>query len=62
MVWQPAPVDDQAGWTKRDAAVVWHGFTQMSSYTDNEPVVVDRPEGHELIDVNGRRYLATQPW
>ena len=42
---------------KRDAAVVWHGFTQMSSYADNAPVVVDRADGNELIDVDGRRYL-----
>ena len=44
-------------WVKRDAAVVWHGFTQMSSYPDDGPVVVERAEGHELIDVDGNRYL-----
>lgn len=45
------------GWVERDAAVVWHGFTQMATYADNEPIVVERGEGHELIDVDGRRYL-----
>jgi adenosylmethionine-8-amino-7-oxononanoate aminotransferase len=49
--------DDRRGWVDRDAAVVWHGFTQMSCYADNEPVVVERAEGHELVDVHGRRYL-----
>ena len=44
-------------WVKRDAAVVWHGFTQMSTYGDNAPVIVDRAEGRELIDVDGKRYL-----
>lgn len=44
-------------WIRRDAAVVWHGFTQMSCYADNAPVMVDRAEGRELIDVDGRRYL-----
>ncbi len=44
-------------WIARDAASVWHGFTQMSSYADNAPIVVERAEGHELIDVDGRRYL-----
>jgi adenosylmethionine-8-amino-7-oxononanoate aminotransferase len=44
-------------WVARDAAVVWHGFTQMASYADNAPVVVDRAEGHEVVDVDGRRYL-----
>src|SRR5205807_4233803 len=46
-----------ADWVARDAAVVWHGFTQMSCYADNEPVIVERGEGRELIDVDGRRYL-----
>ena len=32
-------------WAERDAAVVWHGFTQMASYLENEPIVVDRAEG-----------------
>lgn len=44
-------------WVARDAAVVWHGFTQMATFADNEPVIVERAEGHELIDVNGKRYL-----
>jgi adenosylmethionine---8-amino-7-oxononanoate aminotransferase len=46
-----------AGWIARDAAVVWHGFTQMSAFAGNEPVIVERAEGRELIDVRGRRYL-----
>ena len=46
-----------ADWVARDAAVVWHGFTQMSCYADNDPIIVDRAEGRELIDVDGRRYL-----
>jgi len=48
---------DPQSWAERDAAVVWHGFTQMSCYVDNEPVIVERAEGHELIDVDGNRYL-----
>ncbi len=44
-------------WVARDAAVVWHGFTQMASYPDNMPVLVDRAEGHEVVDVDGRCYL-----
>src|SRR5262249_6830584 len=38
-------------WAKRDAAVVWHGFTQMASYTENAPVIVESADGHELVDV-----------
>jgi adenosylmethionine-8-amino-7-oxononanoate aminotransferase len=44
-------------WVERDAAVVWHGFTQMDTYAEHEPVIVDHAEGHELVDVDGRRYL-----
>jgi adenosylmethionine---8-amino-7-oxononanoate aminotransferase len=56
------PVNGEAAassddWVKRDAAVVWHGFTQMASYAGNSPIVVERAEGRELIDVDGRRYL-----
>ena len=46
-----------SGWIERDEAVVWHGFTQMATYADNAPVIVERGEGRELIDVDGRRYL-----
>jgi adenosylmethionine-8-amino-7-oxononanoate aminotransferase len=44
-------------WVERDAQVVWHGFTQMSTFAENRPVIVERAEGHELIDVDGNRYL-----
>ena len=51
----PSPANDP--WVARDAAVVWHGFTQMGAYPDNSPVIVERAEGRELIDVHGRRYF-----
>ena len=44
-------------WVERDAAVVWHGFTQMAAFPSNSPVIVERGEGRELIDVAGNRYL-----
>jgi adenosylmethionine-8-amino-7-oxononanoate aminotransferase len=44
-------------WVERDAAVVWHGFTQMAAYAENRPVMVESGEGRELIDVLGNRYL-----
>ncbi len=49
--------DEHRSWVARDAGVVWHGFTQMAAYADNAPLVVDRAEGRELIDVDGRHYL-----
>ena len=44
-------------WIGRDAAAVWHGFTQMAAYPDSTPVIVERGEGCYLYDVDGRRYL-----
>ncbi|MGH9213990.1 MAG: adenosylmethionine--8-amino-7-oxononanoate transaminase [Acidimicrobiales bacterium] len=52
-----APPTNHHAWAERDAAVVWHGFTQMASYLDNQPVTVEAADGHELIDVDGNRYL-----
>jgi adenosylmethionine---8-amino-7-oxononanoate aminotransferase len=46
-----------ASWVARDAGAVWHGFTQMAAYADNAPLIIERAEGRELIDVDGRRYL-----
>lgn len=46
-----------ASWVSRDEAVLWHGFTQMSSFAANAPVIVERAEGRELVDVDGNRYL-----
>jgi adenosylmethionine-8-amino-7-oxononanoate aminotransferase len=46
-----------AEWLARDAASVWHPFTQHSLWMGDEPTVVDRAEGPWLFDVDGRRYL-----
>ena len=46
-----------ADWVERDAAVVWHGFTQMAAFPDNSPLIIDNAEGHYLVDTAGRRYL-----
>lgn len=48
---------DLDAWIRRDTDAVWHGFTQMAAYADNRPVIVERGEGRELIDVEGNRYL-----
>ncbi len=50
----PTPSDP---WVARDAAVVWHGFTQMATYAGNVPVTVASAEGREVVDVHGNRYF-----
>ena len=52
-----ARMADGRSWVERDAAVVWHGFTQMDAYAQNAPVVVDRAEGHYVFDADGNAYL-----
>jgi adenosylmethionine-8-amino-7-oxononanoate aminotransferase len=52
-----ARMADGRSWVERDAAVVWHGFTQMGAYAENAPVVVDRAEGHYVYDADGNPYL-----
>ncbi len=37
-----------------DRTYVWHAFTQMAEY---EPFVIERAEGCELVDIEGRRYV-----
>jgi adenosylmethionine-8-amino-7-oxononanoate aminotransferase len=44
-------------WLARDAASVWHPFTQHSRWLSDEPVVVDRADGPWLYDIDGNRYL-----
>jgi adenosylmethionine-8-amino-7-oxononanoate aminotransferase len=51
------PSGEREEWARRDAAVVWHGFTPMDEYAASGPLTVERAEGHELIDVDGNRYL-----
>jgi adenosylmethionine-8-amino-7-oxononanoate aminotransferase len=39
----------------KDKQFVWHPFTQMREWV--EPLVIERADGNELIDVDGNRYL-----
>jgi adenosylmethionine---8-amino-7-oxononanoate aminotransferase len=40
-----------------DRAHLWHPFTQQRGWVEEEPLIVDRAEGTDLIDVAGRRYI-----
>ncbi len=41
-------------WDKR---YLWHPFTQMKDWLQEEPLIIDRAQGGYLIDTKGRRYL-----
>jgi len=36
---------------------LWHPFTQQQGWVEEEPVMIERAEGTQLIDREGRRYI-----
>ena len=52
---QPAPSHEAL--RRLDHAYLWHPFTPMQAWFDEDPVVIVRGDGNELIDDGGRRYL-----
>jgi adenosylmethionine---8-amino-7-oxononanoate aminotransferase len=40
-----------------DRAYLWHPFTQQRGWVEEHPVIVERGEGTDLIDVEGNRYI-----
>lgn len=40
-----------------DHSLLWHPFTQMQEWMEEEPCIISRGDGHFLIDVQGRKYL-----
>ena len=40
-----------------DHTHLWHPFTPMQAWLEEDPVIIVRGEGNELIDDGGRRYL-----
>jgi adenosylmethionine-8-amino-7-oxononanoate aminotransferase len=40
-----------------DKAYLWHPFTPMKLWLDDEPLVIVAAEGMHLIDSDGNRYL-----
>jgi adenosylmethionine-8-amino-7-oxononanoate aminotransferase len=42
---------------KWDHAYLWHPFTQMKDWVQEEPVMIERGKGAYLVDTEGRRYL-----
>ncbi len=52
----PVPVDHET-LTAADRDHLWHPFTQQRGWEEEEPVIVERAAGAELIDARGRRYI-----
>src|SRR3954453_18114029 len=43
-----------AEWDRRH---LWHPFTQQLDWCHEEPLLIERAEGTDLIDSHGRRYI-----
>jgi adenosylmethionine---8-amino-7-oxononanoate aminotransferase len=52
----PTRVDYDA-LVEADRAHLWHPFTQQRDWADERPVIVERAEGTDLVDTEGRRYI-----
>lgn len=48
------PPETLAAW---DKAHLWHPFTAQADWAAGDPLIIDRAEGLDLIDIHGRRYL-----
>jgi adenosylmethionine-8-amino-7-oxononanoate aminotransferase len=58
----PSPTDAErrsrhARLAAADHRHLWHPFTQMQDWLQEDPLIIDQAEGVELIDTLGRRYL-----
>ena len=51
---EPHPTRQLSQW---DRAYLWHPFTQMKEWEQEEPVIIEHGKGSYLIDTEGRRYL-----
>ena len=40
-----------------DRNFIWHPFTQMKEYENQEPIIIEKGDGVYLIDTEGRRYI-----
>jgi len=40
-----------------DRKYLWHPFTQMQEWTEEEPLIIERGQGPYLFDTSGKRYL-----
>ena len=43
--------------TELDHRHLWHPFTQQRDWCSEQPLVIERAEGTDLVDVEGRRYI-----
>ena len=53
----PAGFADHAELVADDRRHLWHPFTQQRGWVEEEPLIIERAEGTDLIDTSGRRFI-----
>jgi adenosylmethionine-8-amino-7-oxononanoate aminotransferase len=48
---------DHSALVEADRAHLWHPFTQQGEWAREDPVIIERAEGTDLVDTQGRRYI-----
>ncbi len=48
---------NHSDWSKKDLEYIWHPCSQMKDYETLPPIVIERGQGINLYDVDGKRYL-----
>ena len=43
--------------SKWDRQYVWHPFTQMKEWEEEEPLIIEKAKGSYLYDIHGNKYL-----
>ncbi|MDD3014842.1 MAG: aminotransferase class III-fold pyridoxal phosphate-dependent enzyme, partial [Candidatus Gastranaerophilales bacterium] len=42
---------------EKDLKYIWHPYTQMKDYENDEPIIIDRGEGIYIWDLKGNKYI-----
>ncbi|MBI4378791.1 MAG: adenosylmethionine--8-amino-7-oxononanoate transaminase [Nitrospinae bacterium] len=48
---------EREGLIKSDKKYLWHPFTQMKEWVNEDPIIIERGSGVYLYDIMGRKYL-----
>ncbi len=54
---RPGGLRDYRQLAEIDQTVLWHPYTQMQEYAQQDPIIIERGEGPYLFDVRRRRFL-----
>ena len=50
---------NHSDWSKKDLEYIWHPCSQMKDYETLPPIVIERGQGINLYDVDGKRFFCS---